>query len=100
MSQLDNITKGLSSLKHIKKVDNLDREMTKNIECDEGPIKGGGVPTFEPKIKRHSLEIVSENGGPTPPLKPKNWTNSQKVAAKRTRIYRKRHREKNNVLKG
>ena len=28
------------------------------------------MPTFEPKIKRHSLEIVSENGGPPPPSKP------------------------------
>ena len=50
VSQLDNITKGLSSLKHIKKVDNLDREMTKNIECDEGPIKGG-CPLLSPKSR-------------------------------------------------
>ena len=50
VSQLDNNTRGRSSLKIIEKFDNLDHEMTKNKKCDEGPIKGG-MPTFEPKTQ-------------------------------------------------
>ena len=53
------------------KIDHFRQKSSKNPKNpNSGEVPRGGVPLLEPKIERHSQEIVSTNKGPTPPLEP------------------------------